>query len=167
VSNENIVEDLSKKLNSQEQSEEINPVDLQRLEYLTMLEEKADELAELYRIAMEFPRFREFLLRISRGKIPVNLLVDILVHELRRPRREAEIMINDLIKLGLLIPRSGDKIITVVKKKRVKGCKNVYCSLDTPSHLFEKCCEFEEFEEIVLQPSPVLQKLVMYFTPNP
>jgi len=126
---------------------------------LQRLEEKKDELVKMYRIVLDFPVTRDLLLRIWRsGRVPVDLLLNMLVLDYKKTKHEAEVIINNFISLGLLIPRSPGNFVAF-RKKRSRACVEVYCTLDTPAELFNKCCEILEAQQVVVEASPVLEEL--------
>jgi len=124
------------------------------------------ELVEKYTALMDFPQTRNLLLLLNNDKgVPVDVLTIVLMTEYRKTNYEAEVIINKLVSLGLVIPRA-EKSVAVFKKRRARGCREVYCSLDTPPEQFNLCCEVQEIQQVVLKPTPVLEELIRYYKSN-
>jgi len=156
-------QDLQQSL-QQDQEQVLEQVLAAKNAVLQRLEERKDELVQLNRIILEFPVTREMLRRIWKaGRVPVNILLNILMLDYKKTKHEAEVIIYNFITAGLLIPRAVDGT-QVIRKRRVRGCGDVYCSLDTPAELFNKCCELVDFQEAAVESSPVLEELMELYS---
>lgn len=149
----------------QQQVDPSHEVVAKMVELQQRLEEKKDELVQMYKpfiLGLKYSRHRDLLVLLSRGQVPIDFVVNMLMLDYNMSKHEAEVIINNWVKLGLVIPRTVGGILAF-KKRRARGCAEVYCSIDTPADMFNKCCEIEEFQQVVLEPTPVLEELIQLY----